>query len=167
MGKQQDMRRKARLEERKKIESFRFQVLWEKKQRMPELPDEDALLNAEMNTLCENGLAIDMLALRDIVEGVRKKLGVEPEEDRGSLIGAIIPYLLGITKQKPTPRMDHSPIADMKEMPLQVRVFYDNEVRNEVVDWVRNRYETVTTRLGQPILKLSNMVVEFRRVVKE
>ena len=40
------------------------------------------------------------------------------------------------------------------------------EYRNEVVDWVKENYEGVKTRLGQPILKLPNMVIEFRRVVK-
>jgi hypothetical protein len=47
-----------------------------------------------------------------------------------------------------------------------VTIAYDNEIRNRVVDWVKAHYEGVTTRLGQPIIKLQNMVVEFKRVLK-
>ena len=53
-----------------------------------------------------------------------------------------------------------------KNQKMQVVLYYDNEIRNQVIDWVKARYEKVTTRLGQPILKRPNMLVEFKRVVK-
>ena len=54
MSKKQDPKRKAQLNEKARTESFRFQVMWEKSQKLPEMPDET--LNAELNALCEKGL---------------------------------------------------------------------------------------------------------------
>lgn len=53
-----------------------------------------------------------------------------------------------------------------RKNPLQVKLYFDNDVRNQVVEWVKAQYPNVTTRLGQPIVKLPNVVVEFRKVVK-
>ena len=147
MSKKQDPKRKAQLNEKARTESFRFQVMWEKSQKLPEMPDET--LNAELNALCEKGLAEEMAG-------------------KGSLEGTIVPFLLGITTTCPNLDQPNNSLARTEniQLPLQVVLYYDNEIRNRVVDWVKARYEKVTTRLGQPILKRPNMVIEFKRVVK-
>ena len=166
MSKKQNPKRKAQLNEKARTESFRFQVTWEKNQKMPEMPDE--ALNAELDALCEKGLTEGMFTLRDIVEGVRKELGYQTETGKGSLEGTIVPYLLGITTTRPNLDQPNDTLtrAENLQLPLQVVLYYDNEIRNQVIDWVKARYEKVTTRLGQPILKRPNMLVEFKRVVK-
>ena len=166
MSKKQNPKRKAQLNEKARTESFRFQVTWEKNQKMPEMPDE--ALNAELDALCEKGLTEEMFTLRDIVEGVRKELGYQTETGKGSLEGTIVPYLLGITTTRPNLDQPNDTLtrAENLQLPLQVVLYYDNEIRNQVIDWVKARYEKVTTRLGQPILKRPNMLVEFKRVVK-
>ena len=166
MSKQQNPKRKAQLSERARTESFRFQVMWEKNKILPEMTDEK--LNAELDALCEKGLTEEMLILQDIAEGVRKELGCETEAGKGSLEGSIVPFLLGITTTCPNPDQPNNSLthAGDIQLPLQVTLYYDNKIRNRVVDWVKARYETVTTRLGQPILKMPKMVIEFKRVVK-
>ena len=166
MSKKQNPKRKAQLNEKARTESFRFQVTWEKNQKMPEMPDE--ALNAELDALCEKGLTEEMFTLRDIVEGVRKELGCQTEAGKGSLEGTIVPYLLGITTTRPNLDQPNDTLtrAENIQLPLQIVLYYDNEIRNQVIDWVKARYEKVTTRLGQPILKRPNMLVEFKRVVK-
>ena len=164
MSKKQDPKRKAQLNEKARTESFRFQVTWEKNQKLPEMPDET--LNAELDALCGKGLAEEMFTLRDIVEGVRKELGYQTEAGKGSLEGTIVPYLMGITTTCPNLSQPNDSLTENIQLPLQVVLYYDNEIRNRVVDWVKARYERVTTRLGQPILKRPNMVIEFKRVVK-
>ncbi len=166
MSKKQDPKRKAQLTEKARTESFRFQVTWEKNQKMPEMPDE--ALNAELDALCEKGLTEEMFTLRDIVEGVRKELGCQTEAGKGSLEGTIVPYLLGITTTRPNLDQPNDTLtrAENIQLPLQIVLYYDNEIRNQVIDWVKARYEKVTTRLGQPILKRPNMLVEFKRVAK-
>ncbi len=166
MSKKQNPKRKAQLNEKARTESFRFQVTWEKNQKMPEMPDE--ALNAELDALCEKGLTEEMFTLRDIVEGVRKELGCQTEAGKGSLEGTIVPYLLGITTTRPNLDQPNDTLtrAENIQLPLQIVLYYDNEIRNQVIDWVKARYEKVTTRLGQPILKRPNMLVEFKRVAK-
>ena len=166
MSKKQNPKRKAQLNEKARTESFRFQVTWEKNQKMPEMPDE--ALNAELDALCEKGLTEEMFTLRDIVEGVRKELGCQTEAGKGSLEGTIVPYLLGITTTRPNLDQPNDTLtrAENIQLPLQIVLYYDNEIRNQVIDWVKARYEKVTTRLGQPILKRPNMLVKFKRVAK-
>lgn len=130
------------------------------------MPDE--ILNAELDALCEKGLAEEMFTLRDIVEGVRNELEYQTEAGKGSLEGTIVPFLLGITTTCPNSSRPNDSLicAENIQLLLQVVLYYDNEIRNRVVDWVKARYEGVTTRLGQPVLKRPNMVIEFKRVVK-
>ena len=52
--------------------------------------------------------------------------------------------------------------------PCAMKLKCDNDVRNQVVDWVREKnYGEVKTMLGKPVLKLKNMIVEFGRVIRE
>ena len=166
MCNKQDPKRKAQLNAKARMEAFRFQVVWEKNRKLTEMPDN--VLNAELNVLCEKGLVEEMFILRDIVEGVREELGYQTEAGKGSLEGTIVPFLLGITKTCPNLDQPNDSLtcAENIQFPLQVVLYYDNEIRNRVVDWVKARYERVTSRLGQPILKRPNMIIEFKRVVK-
>lgn len=166
MGKKQNLKRKAQLNAKTRMESFRFQVMWEKNRKMPEMSDET--LNAELDVLCKKGLIEEIFILRDIVEGVRKELGCQTEIRKGSLEGTIVPFLLGITATEPNFAQPNNAFSDVEniQLPLEVVLYYDNEIRNQVVDWVKAHYETVKTRLGQPILKRPNMIIEFKRIVK-
>lgn len=136
--------------------------------KLPGVGEDDAWFRAETDHILELGLAKDLLVLHDIVEGVHRELGFSPEPGRGTLQGTLVPYLLGITSDNPVEKpsrlfIDHEKI----ELPLQVQIYYDNEIRNRVVDWVKVHYEGMSTRLGQPILKLPKMVIMFKRLLKE
>ena len=169
MSKNRDQRRKEQIAVKTKNESFRFQVRWNRDKRAPEIADDDAVANAEINVICEKDLSDGMLALADILDGVRNELGYEHEANRCTLNGSAVAYILGITPVKPDGgQCYNSPLADAGKInvPLQVDVYYDNECCNKVVNWVKERYKDMTARLGQPALKLRNMVVVFKRVVK-
>ena len=113
------------------------------------------------------------MEIREIAQGSAEMQALEeinieaiPENERCSLNGAIVPYLLGITTVCPDSADTYVPGLFLGEYPLQVVVAYDNEVRNQVVEWAKARFDGMTTRLGQPILKLPKMVVEFKRILK-
>lgn len=169
MGLVRDKKRKVQLETRTKNESFRFQVLWNRDKRAPEIADDDTAVNIEISTICEKDLSEGLLTLAEVLETVRNELGYEHEAERCTLNGSVVAYILGITSLKPVGiQCESSPLADVEKinLPLQVDVYYANEYRNEVVEWIREHYQGMTTRLGQPALKLHNVVVVFRRVVK-
>ena len=165
MSKNKDQKRKAQLATRAKNESFRFQVEYMRKQMDIDITGMEQALDAELDAICQNGLTDDLFTLAKIVEGVQQELGFEQEADLCSLNGSLVPYILGITKACPD-SANHVSGLLATQKPLQVVIAYDNEIRNRVVDWVKAHHEGVKTRLGQPILKLQNMVVEFKRVVK-
>jgi len=165
MSKNKDQKRKAQLATRAKNESFRFQVEYTRKQKGMDIAGMKQELTTELDAICQNGLTDDLLTLANIVEGVQKELGLGQEADLCSLNGTIVPFILGITATQPD-SASYVPGLFAARTPLQVTIAYDNEIRNSVVDWVKSHYDGVTTRLGQPILKLQNMVVEFKRVLK-
>ena len=166
MSNNKDQKHKAKVENKTKREAFIFQVQYARKQNTPTISEDAPELLAEMETICDKGLHDALLALKDIVYGVRKDLGAEPESDRCSLNGAIVPYVLGITTFQPTDADTYVPGVFTAEPPLQVTIAYDNEVRGKVMDWVKAKGYNTTTRLAQPIIKLPNMVVEVKRIVK-
>lgn len=169
MNKNREQRRKEQIAVKTKKESFRFQVRWNRDKRAPEIADDDVLMNVEINAICEKDLSEGLLALAGVLDGVHKELGYEHEVGKCTLNGSVVAYILGITSVKPADAQSGiSPLADAGKInvPLQVDVYYDNECRNKVVDWVKKRYKDMTARLGQPALKLHNVVVVFKRVVK-
>ena len=166
MSKNKDQKRKEQLALRAKHEAFRFQVEFVRKQKGIDITGMEQALAAEVDLICQNGLADDMLTLAKVVEGIRQELGYGQEADRCSLNGALVPYIFGITSVCPD-GSSYVPSIFTAKMPLRVVVAYDNEIRNRVVDWVKAHYNGVTTLLGSPVLRSQNMIVEFKRVVKE
>ena len=166
MKKNKQQNKKAKLAMRAKNESFRFQVAYAKEHNGIDLDGWTEMLEVEIDTICANGLAEDMLKLHQIVEGVRNEIGVAPDLLKNSLNGTLVPFVLGITSLLPPSAADYTPDVFSAELPLQVFIAYDNDVRNTVVEWIKSHYKGVTTRLGQPIVKLQNMVLEIKRVVR-
>ncbi len=122
-------------------------------------------LAAELDAICQNGLTDALLDLARMIEGIRKELGFEQEVDKCSLNGSLVPFILGITTTQPD-STTYVPDLFTAQMPLQATIAYDNEIRNQAVDWMKaNGYE-ISSYLGQPLLKLKNVRVVIKRVLK-
>lgn len=168
--KKKDAKRNATFSKKRLEETFRFQVQWGRKQKAADIPEDSPFLKYEIGTVCSLGLTESILHLRNIVSQVEQELGFRVIGGRGSLKGSLMAYLLGIEPENPHQLgcLDFCLAEPTKiQLPLQVEIYYDNEHRNQVVEWVANRYEGISTRLGQPILKLNNMVVHFKRVITQ
>ena len=165
MSKNKDQKRKTQLATRAKNESFRFQVEYTRKQKGIDIMGMEQHLTVELDAICQNCLTDALLDLAKIVEGIRKELGFEQEADKCSLNGSLVPFILGITAIQPD-SATYVPNIFAAQQPLQVTIAYDNEIRNQVVDWMKaNGYE-ISSYLGQPMLKLKNFQIVIRRVVK-
>ncbi len=164
MSKNKDQKRKAQLAARAKDESFRFQVEYTRKEKGIDIMGMEQELTAELDAICQNCLTEGLLDLAKIVEGVRKELGYEHEADKCSLNGALVPFILGITTTQPD-STTYVPGIFTTQQPLQVTLAYDNEIRNQAVDWMKaNGYE-ISSYLGQPLLKLKNLRIVIKRVL--
>ena len=165
MSKNKDQKRKAQLATRAKNESFRFQVEYMRKQKGIDITGMEQNLTTELDAICQNGLTDALLDLAKIVEGIRKELGFEQEADKCSLNGTLVPFILGITATQPD-STTYVPDIFTAQQPLQVTIAYDNEIRNQAVNWMKaNGYE-ISSYLGQPLLKLNNVRIVIRRVLK-
>ena len=164
MSKNRDQKRKTQLATRAKNESFRFQVEFTMKQKGINIMGMEQNLTVELDAICRNGLTDALLDMARIIEGIRKELGFEQEVDKCSLNGSLVPFILGITATQPNSTTYVSDIFTA-QLPLQVTIAYDNEIRNRVVDWMKiNGYE-ISSYLGQPLLKLKNARIVIKRVL--
>lgn len=165
MSKNKNQKRKAQLAARAKNESFRFHVEFTRKQKGIDISGMEQYLSAELDAICQNDLTDALLDLAKIVERMRKELGFEQEADKCSLNGTLVPFILGITTAQPD-SSTYVPNIFTAQQPLQVTIAYDNEIRNQAVDWMKaNGYE-ISSYLGQPLLKLKNLRIVIKRVLK-
>ena len=165
MSKNKEQKRKAQLATRAKNESFRFQVEYTRKQKSIDIMGMERNLTAELDAICQNGLTDALLDLAKMVEVMRKELGFEQEADKCSLNGSLVPFILGITATQPD-STTYVPGIFTEHQPLQVTIAFDNEIRNQAVKWMEaNGYE-ISSYLGQPLLKLKNVRIVIRRVVR-
>jgi hypothetical protein len=165
MSKNKDQKRKAQLATRTKNESFRFQVEYTRKQKGIDIIGMEQNLTAELDAICQNCLTEDLLNLAKIVEGIRKDLGFEQEAAKCSLNGTLVPFILGITTTQPD-STTYVPDIFTAQQPLQVTIAYDNDIRNQVVNWMKANGYDISSYLGQPLLKLKNVRIAIRRVLK-
>ena len=165
MSKNKDQKRKVQLATRAKNESFRFQVEFTRKQKGIDIMGMEQNLTTELDAICQNGLTDALLDLAKMVEVMRKELGFEQEADKCTLNGSLVPFILGITATQPD-STTYVPGIFTEHLPLQVTIAFDNEIRNQAVKWMEaNGYE-ISSYLGQPLLKLKNVRIVIRRVVK-
>ncbi len=165
MNKNKNQKRKAQLATRAKNESFRFQVEFMRKQKGIDITGMEQELSAELNAIYQNDLTDALLDMARMVEGIRKELGFEQEADKCSLNGSLVPFILGITATQPN-STTYVPGIFTAQQPLQVAIAYDNEIRNRVVDWMKVNGCEISSYLGQPLLKLKNIRIVIRRVLK-
>lgn len=153
---------------RAKCESLQFQAEWGAKKLGVEMSDVvRQRITEEVMVLGNMGLVEAVLTLKDTIEGIKGRFALNPEDVSGALEGSMVAFCVGILYKNP---MDSDEVIDpnILNAPCMVKLKFDNDVRNQVVEWVREKnYGEVKTMLGKPVLKLKNMIVEFGRVIRE
>ena len=153
---------------RAKCESLQFQAEWGAKKLGVEMSDVvRQRITEEVMVLGNMGLVEAVLTLKDTIEGIKGRFALNPEDVSGALEGSMVAFCVGILDKNP---MDSDEVIDpnILNAPCMVKLKFDNDVRNQVVEWVRERnYGELKTMLGKPVLKLKNMIVEFGRVISE
>ena len=116
----------------------------------------------------DNATAADVCRLlRDVQDKVKEQLGYSAEPSKGILAGSYVAYCLGLEPSNPMVTGKEIEPKDFQvTLPLGLTICYDNEVRNEVVNWMKEHGCEFTTYMSQPMLKLENTRVIIRRVLK-
>ena len=163
-----DQRRKQQLRERAKVESLAFQARFGAGQRFGSISAEvEARLQEEIRVMQNIGIVDDILSLTNIISRVKHELGVETMPSHGILAGSFVAYCLGLEPTNPAESGTQLDPKDfMLTLPLHFEICYDNDIRNEVVEWMKLNSCQISTYLGQPLLKLGNVRVHIRRRVQ-
>ncbi len=163
-----EQKRKVQLQQRTLNESLAFQTMFGAKQKFESLtPEIETHLKEELLVFANLGIAKDLMTLRDAMDKVKLQFGYIAEPSKGILAGSYVAYSLGLEPSNP---METGKGIDPKDfqvaLPLGLTISYDNEVRNEVVNWMKVQGYEFTTYMSQPMLKLENTRVIIRRVLK-
>lgn len=164
MAKKQNQKRKQELAERSLVESLSFQVHYGLKMMGREADDLfQQLADAEVNFISELGLTQDILSLKNLVEGVKRDLQVEPTPEKGDFQTSVSAIALGIAS---IPSLDSMKVPVSWEALINKRmleIFYPDDKRSQVLQWAKQNGFSVSTYLGQPIVKFRKIYVVMKR----
>ncbi len=159
-------KRKLQLRQKTINESLTFQTKFGAKQKLENLSAKtEARLTEEILIFQNMGIAEDLLTLKNIIDDLKIELGLLAEPSEGILAGSYTAYSLGLEPTNPIETGNNLNPLNLN-LPLDITISFDNEIRNQAVDWMKAQGYEVTTYLGQPLLKLKQTRVLIRRVVK-
>lgn len=165
MTKKRKQNRKNELSKKRSVESIRFQTHFGLKQIGHKDTDMfHRLADAEINVIEELDLTDDILGIKNLVEGVRKELNVEPALEKGDFCTSIVAIALGISK---------IPVLDDMQMPVVnwpdqinkklLTLYYPEESRNAVAEWAKANDYNTSTYLGRPMVKFKQLFIIIER----
>ena len=165
MTKKRKQNRKNELSEKRAVESIRFQTHFGLKQIGHKDTDMfHRLADAEINVIAELDLTDDILGIKNLVEGVRRELNVEPTLEKGDFCTSIVAIALGISK---------IPVLDDMKMPVVnwpdqinkklLTLYYPEESRNAVAEWAKANDYNTSTYLGRPVVKFKQLFIIIER----
>ena len=165
MTKKRKQNRKNELSEKRAVESIRFQTHFGLKQIGRKDTDMfHRLADAEINVIEELDLTDDILDIKNLVEGVKRELNVEPALENGVFYTSIVAIALGISK---------IPVLDDMKMPVVnwldqinkkiLTLYYPEESRNAVAEWAKANDYNTSTYLGRPVVKFKQLFIIIER----
>ena len=165
MTKKRKQNCKNKLSKQRAVDSIRFQTHFGLKQIGRK--DTDMfhwLADAEINVIAELDLTDDILGIKNLVEGVRRELNVEPTLEKGDFCTSIVAIALGISK---------IPVLDDMKMPIVnwqdqinkkiLTLYYPEESRNTVAEWAKANDYNTSTYLGRPVVKFKQLFIIIER----
>jgi DNA polymerase III alpha subunit len=159
-------KRRQQLQQRTVNNALMFNTMFGARQKFGEVPADVEQRIAEEVLVFQNlGVAEQLLTLKDIIDHIKLDLGFQAEPTKGILAASYAAYCLGLEPSNPMDTSNELNPLDFT-LPFNLTISYDNEIRNQAVDWMKSHGYEVTTYLGQPLLKLNQVRVLIRRVVK-
>ena len=166
MANKKDKKRKDALKKKSTIEAFKFQVRWgfEKHFGTP-LSFYSVFLETELDYIIELELQEDLLSIKRFIDDIKSGLGLEPIPELGDLYHSLVAISLGIAK-----------IADINKLGIPtswdellnkkiLSIYYPDEIRNQVVEYAKEKNYNTSTYLGQPFVKFNQLYIKISRKI--
>jgi len=164
--KKKNQKRNDALKLRSAIETLCFQTSW----GLKKLGGEDGekygeLAKVEVDYITELGLVQDILSIKELVDGIRNEFQVEPCVELGDFCNSLITIALGIGRVENLHNMRLP--NDWEELMQKklLKIYYPDEVRNNIFEWAKSSGYNTSTYLGQPIVKFNKLFIRLERDV--
>ena len=122
------------------------------------------MVQVELKCIQELDLIQDLLFIKFLVQEVRSQLGYEPAVDYGDFCDSIVALGLKIAEISNTSLITTPAVWQDKVRNKILTIYYPNEVRNKVVDYLKARGYNMSTYLGKPIVKFNQLYVKVERL---
>ena len=161
--KKKNQKRNEALKLKSAIETLSFQTNWGLKKLGGEKYAEPA--KVEVDYLTELGLVQDILSIKAFVDGIRAAFQVEPCVELGDFSNSLITIALGIGRVENLHNMGLP--NDWEELMQKklLKIYYPDEVRNNIFEWAKSSVYNTSTYLGQPIVKFNKLFIRLERDV--
>ena len=146
------------------IDSLIFQTNWGIK-KLYKTPSDliSTLVKVELDYIIELKLFEDLLLLKIFIENVKSTFGIEPVAEYGDFCRSPVALALGIGKVNDIEKVG-IPIAWHELLEKKIlHIYYPNDVRNSIVDYAKQNGYNVSTYLGKPMIKFSNLFLLIER----
>ena len=146
------------------IESLIFQTNWGIKKIYGSPEDSiTEMVKTELDYIVELNLFEDLLMIKKFVDDVKSAFSIEPVAERGDFCNSLVALALGIGRIKIITELNAP--ADWKRLAEKkiLSIYYPNDVRNSIVDYAKQNGYNVSTYLGKPMIKFSNLFLLIER----
>ena len=166
MANKKDKKRKDALKRKSAIESLKFQTRWGFVNQFG-TPSSlySVFLETELDYIIELGLQEELLSIKRFIDDIKSGLCVEPIPELGDFYHSLVAISLGISQ-----------IADINKFCIPtpwdellnkkiLSIYYPDEIRNQVVEYAKEKNYNTSTYLGQPIVKFNQLYIKINRKI--
>lgn len=121
------------------------------------------MAQVELECIQELDLTQDLLLIKLLIQEVRSQLGYEPAVDYGDFCDSIVALGLKIAEISNTSLITTPASWQDKVKSKILTIYYPDNERNIVVEYLKARGYNVSTYLGKPIVKFSQLYIKVER----
>lgn len=165
MIKKKDQKKKEKNNLKTAVVSLAFQTNWGLK-KIYGVIDEFILEIAkeELECIQELNLIQEILSIKMLVQDIKSSLNVVPAVDCGDFCDSIVALALDICDISDTSRICIPASWQAKAKKKILTIHYPDNIRNKVVEYLKNKNYNVSTYLGKPIVKFNQIFIQIERV---
>lgn len=166
MANKKDKKRKDALKKKSAIESLKFQTRWGFVNQFG-TPSSlySVFLETELDYIIELGLQEELLSIKRFIDDIKLGLCVEPIPELGDFYHSLVAISLGISQIADINKFGIPTSWDELIKKKILSIYYPDEIRNQVVEYAKEKNYNTSTYLGQPIVKFNQLYIKINRKI--
>lgn len=166
MSKNREQKRKEKIKQKTAVVSLAFQTNWGLKKLYGSI-DDSILDNVkiELDSIQQLNLTQEILSIKVLVQEIRDALGADPVADCGDFCDSLVTLALGIGKVSDIQNFFSKTTWADKVQKKMLTIFYPDDIRNQVVAYLKTKNYNTSTYLGKPIVKFNQIYIVIERSI--